>query len=276
MPHRFTPLTATILAIALHQVAPSASGTSAETLPPPGVEILVNGTPQAQLEGRGQTYVEALKGEEYEIRLRNPYPVRVAVALSVDGLNTIDARETSAASARKWVLGPYETVTISGWQTSLTQARRFHFTTEERSYGQALGKTANFGVISAAFFRERAPMPITFTSKAERERSRMSPPAPSTPSADSAAAPSAARAVEGPAHAAAADEYAATGIGRRTDHPVRQVWLDLEEVAVATVNIRYEFRAQLVRLGILAPRQTQVDPLTRREGARGFCPDLPR
>ena len=67
--------------------------------------------------------------------------------MSVDGLNTIDARQTSAAGARKWVLDPYETVTISGWQTSRTEARRFEFTTEERSYGQALGKTANFGVI---------------------------------------------------------------------------------------------------------------------------------
>jgi len=49
----------------------------------------------------------------------------VAVALSVDGLNTIDARETTAAGARKWVLDPYQIVTISGWQTSQTEARRF-------------------------------------------------------------------------------------------------------------------------------------------------------
>jgi len=40
-------------------------------------------------------------GSEYGIRLRNPYAVRVAVALSVDGLNTIDARVTTAADARK-------------------------------------------------------------------------------------------------------------------------------------------------------------------------------
>ena len=76
------------------------------------------------------------------------------MALSVDGLNTIDARETTAAEARKWVLGPYETVTISGWQTSQLEAHRFEFTTEARSYGQALGKTANLGVISAVFFKE--------------------------------------------------------------------------------------------------------------------------
>ena len=122
----------------------------------PGVEILVGGAPQRRYAHGGRWYVEALKGREYAIRLHNPYAVRVAVALSVDGLNTIDARQTTAADARKWVLDPYQTVTIKGWQTSQTEARRFEFTTEARSYGQALGATANLGVISAAFFKERA------------------------------------------------------------------------------------------------------------------------
>src|SRR5688572_21793267 len=112
-----------------------------------GVEILVGGAPQERYAHAGRWYVEALKGREYAIRLHNPYAVRVAVALSVDGLNTIDARQTTAAGARKWVLDPHETVIISGWQTSQSEARRFEFTTEERSYGQALGKTANLGVI---------------------------------------------------------------------------------------------------------------------------------
>ena len=125
--------------------------------PSPSVEILVGGTPQPRYAHQGRWYIEALKSREYAIQLRNPFGVRVAVALSVDGLNTIDARQTTAADARKWVLDPYETVTISGWQTSRTEARRFEFTTEERSYGQALGRTANFGVISAVFFKERVP-----------------------------------------------------------------------------------------------------------------------
>src|SRR5688572_5326426 len=35
------------------------------------VEVLVDGRPLAEYESRGRTYVEALRGEEYEIRLRN-------------------------------------------------------------------------------------------------------------------------------------------------------------------------------------------------------------
>ena len=75
------------------------------------------------------------------------------------------------------------------------------------------------------------------------------------------------------------DEYAATGMGRRTGHAVAQVWLDLEEAPAQSVNIRYEFHSQLVRLGILPPFPT-ADPLQRRERARGFepgfCPEPPR
>ena len=67
------------------------------------------------------------------------------------------------------------------------------------------------------------------------------------------------------------EEYAATGMGRRTDHVVTQVRLDLEDVPAQTVNIRYEFRPQLVQLGIL-PAAPVHDPLRRRERARGFEP----
>jgi hypothetical protein len=225
------------------------------------VEILVGGVVQRRYAQADRSYVEALTGREYAIRLHNPYGVRVAIALSVDGLNTIDARETTASDARKWVLDPYETVTISGWQTSRTHARRFEFTTEERSYGKALGKTANLGVISAVFFRERAPI-LTYDSARQRSAVPQSP----------------APAAEAPAAAAGAskradDEYAATGMGRKTDHVVQQVWLDLEKSPAKAVTIRYEFRPQLVRLGIL-PSSPLVDPLSRREGARGFEPEF--
>lgn len=260
MNYRFTCLIAACLALGAcaGPVVASPSGTDF-------VEILVDGVPQPRYAHRGRLYVEARKGREYAIRLHNPYAVRVAVALSVDGLNTIDARETTAVGARKWVLGPYQTVTISGWQTSQTEARRFEFTTEAQSYGQALGKTANLGTISAAFFRERASAiaPDVYV-EGEDSQERAARSAPALPDVGS---------VAGDARQArkAPEEYAATGMGRRTDHAVTQVWLDLEDVPVETVNVRYEFRPQLVRLGVLRA-VPQDNPLQRRERARGFEP----
>ena len=267
--HRFACLMAAGLALA---AGPRAVMSASPVRHAVGdVDILVGDAPQPRYAHGGRWYVEARKGREYAIRLRNPYAVRVAVALSVDGLNTIDARETTAADARKWVLGPHETVTISGWQTSQTEARRFEFTTEARSYGQALGKTANLGLISAVFFKERVPAirPDPANDYAGR---RTPAPRLSAPAEQEAAAAS-------HGDQKADNEYAATGMGHRTGHRVAQVWLNLEDAPVQTVNVRYEFRPELVRLGILSPAPT-ADPLQRRERAQGFepgfCPEPPR
>src|SRR6267378_2676603 len=124
------------------------------------VQVMVDGRPLEEYAARGRTYVQAIEGAEYELRIRNPLPVRVAVALSVDGLNSIDARHTTAWEASKWVIGPYQTIHISGWQVSSERARHFYFTTERDSYGAKLGQTANLGVISAVFFSERHPTPV--------------------------------------------------------------------------------------------------------------------
>ena len=163
---------------------------ASDNRPNAGVEVMVKGVSQPKFVHNGRLYVEALKGREYAIRLRNPYPVRVAVALSVDGLNTIDARETTAGDARKWVLGPYEIVTISGWQTSQSEARRFEFTTEARSYGAALGKTENLGMITAVFFKERVPVPVPYSSNDERRRQDQGPASPVAAAQEAGAAPS--------------------------------------------------------------------------------------
>ena len=89
--------------------------------------------------------------------------MRVAVALSVDGLNSIDAKHTTAWNASKWVVGPYQTIRIGGWQMSSERARRFYFTTERDSYAAKLGQTANLGLISAVFFREQTPVVVSIT-----------------------------------------------------------------------------------------------------------------
>lgn len=260
-----------------------ASGTPAAwnaTGSTPRLDILVDGVPRVQYAARGTRYVEAVKGREYAIRLTNPYPVRVAVALAVDGLNTIDARHTSALEGRKWVLGPFETVVISGWQTSQTHARRFTFTTEERSYGQALGQVANLGVITAVFFRENVPVAdkdlMALNEALPRAKGARLGGAEGAPPPAAAPAPTALS----PSSRSAADEYAATGMGRATDHAVQAVSLELERTPAASLSLRYEFREQLVRLGVLPAPPAGPDPLARREGARGFepgyCPDPTR
>src|SRR5215813_6585324 len=124
------------------------------------VEVLINGVPATEYAARGRRYIEAFESAEYELRIHNPSPSRVAVALAVDGLNTIDARHTSAWDAHKWVIEPYGTINVRGWQMSSENARRFYFTTERDSYGAKLGQTANLGVISAVFYSERKAITV--------------------------------------------------------------------------------------------------------------------
>lgn len=245
----------------------TASSTAAHTAPGFSMEVLVNGVPVTEYPARGTTYVEAIPEAEYSLRLTNSSPVRVAVALSVDGLNTIDARTTSAREARKWVLDPWQTVTITGWQTDQLSARKFFFTTEERSYGAWLGKVTNLGVIEAVVFRER-PRPPIITEKDSHAPGRGQPAAPE---AQGEARSESSRPLGVP-DPAPSDDYAATGIGREVSNPVYQVHMDLERHPSAQLRLRYEYRPQLVRLGVL-PVPWSPDPFDRREQARGFCPD---
>jgi hypothetical protein len=275
---RFQPVSALLSVF----VAALACSTAVHAAPPASncrLEVLVDGRAVPEYHALGTRYVEALKGKEYAIRLHNPFDVRVAVALSVDGLNTIDARRTSAATARKWVLGPHETVTISGWQVSMSQARRFYFTSEEASYAQRLGQTENLGIISAVFFRERAPVRVVPLTGQLRDEARGAAGAPAPAAAGAGAGErNAGRADKAESAAAAREEFAATGIGDRAEHAVTLVHLDLEDRPVNSIDVRYEYRSQLVRLGVLPDVPVGPDPLARRQNAhgfdKGFCPDI--
>jgi len=238
------------------------------------VQVTVDGRPLEEYSARGRTYIEAIEGAEYEVRIRNPLPYRVAVALSVDGLNSIDARHTSAWEASKWVIGPYQTIYISGWQVSSERARHFYFTTERDSYGAKLGQTENLGLISALFFRERHPIPVPVTppprpryeDRQSREEGRRGTDEPAASSQPRGVAKD--RRAE--AYPAPDDESAATGIGRSVQNDVRWVQMDLESHPAAEVTIRYEYYPALVRLGIVPRSYPRTDSLRRREGARGF------
>jgi hypothetical protein len=275
------------------------------------MEILIDGRVAREYRGRSKTYIQAYKGKEYSIRLSNDSPERVAVALSVDGLNTIDAKHTTARQATKWVLDPWEQLVIDGWQVGSDHARHFVFTSEESSYGAWLGETRNLGNISAVFFREfPSPCcddPVPYTSGGswdgdydgrlgDRERydsprsgadegELMSESEPS-PSVDSSSgvgrgsggssSRKAPRREKADAYSTPAEQKerdrAATGSGRRVGHSVEWVGFDLDPDSGTTLALRYGFRDELVQLGIL-PKPRRDTSLSRRESSSGFAPD---
>ena len=248
-----------------------------------GLDVLVNGSPRSELAARGAVYVQALRGHDYALRLSNPTGARVAVALSVDGLNTIDAKHTSASDARKWVLSPYETVVIPGWQVSNAISRKFIFTGERGSYGAALGKTEDLGVIEAVFFREKPVWRETRRFSAnERDREsagrddQRSGAAPQAAPAEPSERDHSKKSSSSSPVPALSDGYAATGMGNQTRFGVTRVDLELEKEPSAVVRLRYEFRPQLIALGVL-PRDPDSSRIAHRERARGFeefCPEV--
>jgi hypothetical protein len=252
---RLAPIAAALALLAL--AAPTSPALALEQ-GPYAIEILVDGMPLDEIAARGAVYVEALQGREYSIRLSNRTGERIGVALSVDGLNTIDAKSTPAREARKWILGPWQTVTLDGWQTGASTARRFYFTSEPDSYGARLGKTRNLGLISAAVFREKQAVAFM-----ERQDSRLSGRADAP-----AAAPSAEKRSKTEA-SGLSDELAATGIGRETHHRVVRVDFEPDDRPASVLNVRYEYRDALVRLGVVDALPCD-DDLARRERAGGF------
>ena len=244
-----TALLGTGTAVLLRSSTASAQGSQSERVitgkrvryPNFELDVVVDGRPLTEYSESGRVYVNALQGAEYELRVRNPSPDRVAVALSVDGLNTIDAEQTSAWNASKWVIEPYETITISGWQMSSERARRFYFTNERDSYATKLGRKANIGVITAVFFRERKrQMPIT-----RREADTTGP----VPAAEPELRAEASR----DRGVATGNSKAATGIGRSVRHDVRSIDMDLDSRPAAELTIRYEYSRQYSRDGRFCP-----------------------
>jgi len=114
-------------------------------------------------------FILAYPQERYSLRIHNPMPVRVAVNLTIDGINSITGQPSySPDQGRKWVLDPYSSATISGWQVDSYNSRRFYFTSKEDSYASwrsnQLGEdlTVKCGQIAAAFFFSRSEMEAYF------------------------------------------------------------------------------------------------------------------
>jgi len=153
------------------------------------------------------------------------------------------------------VIEPYSTLIVSGWQVSDSRARRFYFTTERDSYATRIGQPADFGAITAVFFREKRdyviqPKPRVYKDDAESKRKESQGSESSSNKASGAA--------DSRPCCPSPDSDAATGIGRDIQNGVEWIDMKLEERSTATVTIRYEYRNALVRMGVIQNNQGVV------------------
>lgn len=212
-------------------------------------------------------YVQAFRGRNYSIVVRNTTGRRVGFVMAVDGLNVVNGERTRLAHDEPmYVLDPWETATIRGWRTSLHDVRRFVFVDEERSYAERTGQgNGDLGWIRVHAFREHQPLawrpaaPHPYRGdhgpREESEARRDEP---------GEAAPQKSRAGDLSGRAGV-DANPGTGWGDRRHDPVSRVEFRAVRHATDRVTLRYEYESGLRALGIVPVRHRPAGRTWERE-----------
>ncbi len=201
-------------------------------------------------------YLEARKEENYSLLVRNRLPERVAVVIAVDGRNVISGKKSFLKnSERMYIVEPYGQALIEGWRTSDDTVNRFYFTGSSDSYSaKTFGDTSAIGVIAVAVFREKERPAMLH----ERESSTGKAPA-------AAAEPRLEKRKAG-------EDRAGTGFGREHYSPVEKVRFEPQSLPVEKILVKYGWREDLCRKGILSCRP---DPGSRLWDDDGYAPYPP-
>jgi hypothetical protein len=188
-------------------------------------------------------YVEAVKGDRYSVQVTNRTGRPIGVVIAVDGRNIISGGKSDLKrNERMYIIGPYETNTFEGWRTGADRTNRFYFTEQPDSYAEKVfGDASAMGTIALAVYREKLPDPPRHLEK----ESRMSE------------APAAAR-PPAPAESQSAEktqrdktEQAGTGFGETTYSPSYVVQFEPERAAAQRIVLKYEWRSELCRKGVI-------------------------
>lgn len=188
--------------------------------------------------GELRAYLEAERGRNYGVRVRNYTGGRIGLVIAVDGRNIISGKQSSLRSNEPmYVLEPHGQATYEGWRTSDNRVHRFFFTDVENSYAEAWGDRSAMGVIAMAAFREVPPVQPRQRSGRPQAMPDASAPddAPSRKSMEST------------------DSIGAAGTGFGESHNSRSVRVHFKprQHAFTKQFLKYEWRESLVRLGII-------------------------
>jgi len=127
------------------------------------VDILVNDKPLRQFPHDGKLFVEAHKGAEYSIRIKNNSWQRILAVCSVDGLDILNGKKADE-NGNGYVINGNNSVKIDGFRISDEKVARFLFDYKGGSYAASKedGSEKNVGVIGVRLFNEKIkPLPPT-------------------------------------------------------------------------------------------------------------------
>lgn len=204
-------------------------------------------------------YLEARKGENYGIVIRNNTPERIGVVIAVDGRNIISGKRSELRNREMmYVVNAYEHARYDGWRTTNDEVHKFFFTTPPDSYSiKTFGDSSAIGVIGMAVYREKQkPRPLL-----EQKGKEPSAPAPSAQDAPRSREKS------------SADESAGTGFGDARYSPVIKVEFEPERTPIQKTLVKYEWRETLCKKGILRCGMETGNRLWDDNGYAPFPPD---
>ena len=182
-------------------------------------------------------FLEAKKGENYGIVIRNMTPERIGVVVAVDGRNIISGKRSDLRSTEDmYLVNSYDQGRYEGWRTDKDTVHKFYFTDPGDSYSiRTFHDASAMGVIAVAVYREKDwPQPRDEMRKQEN-----------TPTA-----PQSGRSGTGKSMAAI-EERAGTGFGERQYSPTVRVAFEPERTPVQKTLVKYEWREVLCRKAIL-------------------------
>lgn len=252
LPGRQSLLLASILLLFAFATAASAATVNVELLSDGKGVLPLYRVGSAGRHDTYRAYVEAAKGEQYGIRIRNNTARRVGVVVAVDGRNIISGKKSNLRkNERMYILAPYESATYDGWRTARDTVNRFYFTEPADSYAGAFGDYSAMGVIAVAVYREKnVPPPRRIYDREKEGKGREDRSGSHTPGP----------AGEGAAGKLAQDrsgETAGTGFGDEKYSPSVRVRFTPERRVAERHFLKYEWRDTLCRKGIIDCRFTR-------------------
>jgi hypothetical protein len=183
-------------------------------------------------------YLEARKGLNYSIAVRNMTSDRIGVVIAVDGRNIITGKQSDLKNSEQmYVIDGNGYARLDGWRTDDSTVHKFYFTTVPDSYSvRTFNDTSAMGVIAMAAYREKErPKPVYRPYKS-----------------GNAPAPAAAEKSMRSKAATSRDESAGTGFGDAQYAPVVRVEFEPEASPLVKTLVKYEWREVLCKKRLLS------------------------
>lgn len=189
-------------------------------------------------------YMEAVKGQRYSIQVTNKSDRRIGIVIAVDGRNIVDGKKSDLKrKERMYIVGPHESNTFEGWRTGMDRTNRFYFTEQSDSYAEKVFADASaMGTIALAVYREKLPEIVPYSGGTSRMKDAPAGAAPCAPSESRSADRSEQK----------KNEQAGTGFGETTYSPAYMVQFDPEYTIAEKIVLKYEWRSELCRKGIIS------------------------